>query len=231
MVSQLGIFDSTLEKQTWKTVLQGEREQPYFVKLKDFVDGERAAGKTIYPKAGDVFNALQYTPFDEVRVVLLGQDPYHGPHQAHGLCFSVQPGVAAPPSLINIFKELCEDLGLPRPQHGCLVKWAKQGVLLLNSILSVEAGKPGSHANLGWERFTDRVIRELNDRKEGLVFLLWGAYAQKKGEFINRRRHTVLEAPHPSPFSADRGFFGCRHFSKTNETLRKLGLKEIDWTL
>lgn len=231
MGEQLGIFEKPKVPLTWKEVLSGEREEPYFQKLMAFVDSERAAGKIIYPKKTDVFNALASTSFEEVRVVILGQDPYHGPGQAHGLCFSVQPGVTPPPSLINIFKELSNDLGLPMPSHGCLLKWAKQGVLLLNAVLTVEQGKAGSHANMGWERFTDRVVSELNRHRRGLVFVLWGAYAQKKGEMIDRSRHNVLMAPHPSPFSADRGFFGCKHFSQTNAILKKQGLPEVDWSL
>jgi len=231
MVRQLGIFEKPQQTLTWKEVLNGEKEEPYFKELIAFVEHERAAGKIIYPRQADVFNALSYTPFAEVKVVIVGQDPYHGPGQAHGLCFSVKPGVPFPPSLMNIFKELCADLKIPLPKHGCLEKWARQGVLLLNAVLTVQEGQPGSHANRGWERFTDRVIKELNERKEGLVFLLWGAYAQKKCSFIDCRRHTVLEAPHPSPLSAERGFFGCRHFSRTNQALRAQGLKEIDWAL
>lgn len=216
---------------TWKEALSGEKEQPYFKDLLAFVEQERAAGKIIYPKAQDVFNALSSTPFEQVKVVIIGQDPYHGPGQAHGLCFSVKPGVPPPPSLINIFREINDDLGIPVPRHGCLQKWAAQGVLLLNAVLTVEEGKPGSHANKGWERFTDRVIRELNERKDGLVFLLWGAYAQKKCSIIDRKHHTVLEAPHPSPLSANRGFFGCRHFSRANHALQLRGLSPIDWSL
>jgi uracil-DNA glycosylase len=231
MNTQIDLFQTSQPALTWKDVLKGEKEQPYFLELIKFVAAERAAGKKIYPPAADVFNSMQYTSFADVKVVLLGQDPYHGPGQAHGLCFSVRPGVPPPPSLVNMFKELQSDLQIPIPSHGNLEKWARQGVLLLNAVLTVEEGKPGSHANRGWERFTDRVIRELNDHKEGLVFLLWGAYAQKKGEIINSSRHTVLKAPHPSPFSADRGFFGCRHFSKTNAALKPRGLTEVDWSL
>jgi uracil-DNA glycosylase len=230
-VPQLGLFEPPPKNLTWKDALHDEREKDYFKKLVAFIDGERAAGKTIYPQSSDVFNSMHYTQLEEVRVVIIGQDPYHGPNQAHGLCFSVKPGIEPPPSLKNIFKELESDLAIPHPTHGNLEKWAKQGVLLLNAVLTVEAGKPGSHANLGWESFTDRVIKELNDRKEGLIFLLWGAYAQKKGQFINTVRQHVFQAPHPSPFSAHNGFFGCRHFSKTNAILRKRGLKEIDWSL
>lgn len=224
-------FEAALPEITWKEALQGEREKPYFKDLLAFLDKQRAEGKTVYPKPGDIFNALQYSPFSNVRVVIIGQDPYHGPNQAHGLCFSVKPGVPPPPSLVNIFQELHDDLGIPIPSHGCLEKWARSGVMLLNAVLTVEAGKPQSHSNIGWEKFTDRVIQELNDRKRGLVFLLWGASAQKKGATIDRSRHHVLEAVHPSPLSAHRGFLGCKHFSKANELLRKEGLPPIDWSL
>ncbi len=212
-------------------MLRGEKEQPYFQELLKFLDTERHRGKTIYPAKGNIFQALSSTPFEKVLVVILGQDPYHGPLQAHGLCFSVQPEVPPPPSLVNIFKELHSDLGISRPSHGCLEKWASQGVLLLNAVLTVEAGKPGSHANRGWEQFTDRIVHELNLRKEQLVFLLWGAYAQRKGAFIDRSRHLVLTAPHPSPFSADKGFFGCKHFSQANTYLLEHGKGSIDWEL
>jgi len=216
---------------TWESVLKGEKAQPYFQAALNFVKDERAKGKIIYPPAADVFNAFKFTPFEQVKVVIIGQDPYHGPHQAHGLSFSVLPGIPKPPSLQNIFKELNGDLAIPIPNHGCLEKWAKQGVLLLNASLTVEAGKPQSHANIGWEKFTDKVIKILNDEKEGLIFLLWGSPAQRKGAIINPARHHILKAPHPSPLSANRGFFGCNHFSKTNSLLRKMGKKEIDWSL
>jgi uracil-DNA glycosylase len=215
----------------WQEVLAGEREQPYFTDLLTFVETERSSGKTIYPKDSEFFNALTFTPFEQVKVVILGQDPYHGPQQAHGLCFSVKPPTPPPPSLVNIFRELQSDLGIKRAKHGCLETWARQGVLLLNAVLTVEESKAGSHANRGWERFTDRVIRELNDRREHIVFLLWGAYAQKKASFVDRTKHLVLEAPHPSPLSAHRGFLGCRHFSKTNEYLQRHGISGISWEL
>jgi uracil-DNA glycosylase len=215
----------------WRDVLAGEREQPYFDQLLEFVEGERLAGKRIYPPNGDVFHALSVTPFADVKVVVLGQDPYHGPGQAHGLAFSVKPPVPPPPSLVNIFKEIQNDLGIAPPNHGYLESWAKQGVLLLNAVLTVEEGKPASHAGKGWERFTDRVIRELDSRKEHLVFLLWGSYAQKKGAFLDRSKHLVLEAVHPSPLSAHRGFLGCKHFSKTNTYLKMHGIAPIDWRL
>lgn len=239
MSSQLDIFSTPSEPiaapplapLTWKTLLEKEKEEPYFKEILTFVEKERAAGKTIYPKNSDIFNSLAFTPFENVKVVILGQDPYHGPGQAHGLCFSVREGVPPPPSLINIFKEISQDLGVPLSKSGCLEKWAKQGVLLLNAVLTVEAGLPQSHANKGWERFTDKIVEILNDKCLGLVFLLWGSPAQKKGALIDRTKHTVLSAPHPSPLSANRGFFGCKHFSRTNEVLRELGLAEIDWSL
>lgn len=229
--AQQTLFQSESQALTWKEVLAGERDESYFRELLTFIESARAAGKRIYPPNHETFNALQHTPFNQVKVVIIGQDPYHGAGQAHGLCFSVKPGVPIPPSLHNIFNELRDDLGITVPQHGCLEKWAAQGVLLLNAVLSVEEGIPGSHANKGWERFTDRIIRELNERKDDLVFLLWGAYAQKKCTMIDRARQHVLEAPHPSPLSASRGFFGCKHFSRANELLRKSGQPEIDWSL
>ncbi len=229
--AQFDIFAPPPGELSWKALLRDEREKEYFRKILAFVEEERSRGKTIYPKNSDIFNSLAFTPFEELKVVILGQDPYHGPGQAHGLCFSVRPGIPFPPSLENIFKELGTDLGVRKPEHGCLEKWARQGVLLLNAVLSVEQGRPNSHANMGWERFTDRVIQEINDRKDGVVFLLWGAYAQKKGAIIDSKRHFVLHAPHPSPLSASRGFFGCRHFSRTNGILRNQGKKEIEWEL
>ncbi|MGL6291070.1 MAG: uracil-DNA glycosylase [Silanimonas sp.] len=199
--------------------------------LAAFLRAEKAAGKRIHPPGRQMFAALDAVPFDDVRVVILGQDPYHGPGQAHGLSFSVPPGVAIPPSLLNIFKEIERDLGLPMPRHGCLQHWAAQGVLLLNAVLSVEEGRAGSHAGKGWEGFTDEVIGALSREREGLVFLLWGSYAQKKGELIDRNRHCVLKAPHPSPLSAHRGFLGCGHFGKANRWLQGRGLPPIDWSL
>lgn len=215
---------------TWKTTLASEKQQPYFQSILSFLEQQRAANKTIYPPQCDIFNALKYTSLDNVKVVIIGQDPYHGPNQAHGLCFSVQPGIKPPPSLKNIFLELHNDLGLKIPQQGCLTKWAQQGVLLLNAVLTVESGKPQSHANIGWEQFTNQIIRVLNHEKQGLVFLLWGAYAQKKGELIDVTRHHILKAAHPSPYSAS-GFLGCKHFSKTNALLKQMGLSPIDWSL
>ncbi len=220
---------------TWKEVLSEERAKPYCKDLLAFVEAERAAGKTIYPSNSEIFNALASTSFERVEVVILGQDPYHGPNQAHGLSFSVKRPVPPPPSLVNIFAELYRDLDMwsdrpnKRPDHGCLESWAAQGVLLLNAVLTVEAGKPGSHANKGWERFTDSVIQQLNSKRSGLVFLLWGSYAQKKAAFVDRTKHLVLEAPHPSPLSAYRGFIGCGHFSKANEYLQAQGKRPIDW--
>ncbi|MFE8115261.1 uracil-DNA glycosylase [Brenneria goodwinii] len=216
---------------TWHDVLAQEKQQPYFINTLEFVAKERAAGKTIYPPQKDVFNAFRFTELHQVKVVILGQDPYHGPNQAHGLSFSVRPGIPAPPSLVNIYKELANDIpDFEIPQHGFLQSWAEQGVLLLNTVLTVEAGKAHSHANLGWETFTDRVISALNESREGLVFLLWGSHAQKKGSIIDRQRHHILRAPHPSPLSAHRGFLGCRHFSQANQLLEKQGIAPIDWT-
>ncbi|MFP1826542.1 uracil-DNA glycosylase [Lonsdalea quercina] len=215
---------------TWHDVLSQEKQQPYFIDTLKFVHQEREAGKVIYPPQQDVFNAFRYTEFHDVKVVILGQDPYHGPNQAHGLSFSVRPGVPAPPSLANIYKELASDIpGFEIPRHGFLQSWAKQGVLLLNTVLTVEAGKAHSHANLGWETFTDKVISALNSHREGIVFLLWGSHAQKKGNIIDQQRHHVLKAPHPSPLSAHRGFMGCRHFSQANHLLEQQGLTPIDW--
>lgn len=216
---------------TWHDVIGQEKEQPYFVDTLQFVAAERAAGKTIYPPQKDVFNAFRSAELADVKVVILGQDPYHGPNQAHGLSFSVRPGIPAPPSLVNIYKELMTDIpGFERPNHGYLQSWADQGVLLLNTVLTVEGGQAHSHAKLGWETFTDRVIAALNENREGIVFLLWGSHAQKKGNIIDTQRHHVLKAPHPSPLSAHRGFLGCKHFSQTNALLEKQGLAPIDWT-
>lgn len=199
--------------------------------LRSFLRSEKDQKKVIYPKSENIFNAFNLTPFDKVEVVILGQDPYHGPDQAHGLCFSVPKKIPIPPSLINIYKEIKADLGFPIPSHGNLEHWATQGVLLLNSVLTVEKGLAASHQGRGWEQFTDHVISILNQQKNGLVFLLWGAYAQRKGQYIDMQRHLVLKAPHPSPLSAHQGFLGCRHFSKANEYLEKLHKKPIDWKL
>lgn len=199
--------------------------------LAAFLRQRKAAGATVYPPGGEIFAAFDATPFDAVKVVILGQDPYHGPGQAHGLCFSVRPGVPVPPSLDNIYKELARDTGFVRPDHGCLLPWARRGVLLLNSVLTVEAGQAGSHQGKGWEGFTDHVVDVLNREREHLVFLLWGSYAQKKGAVIDPRRHRVLKAPHPSPLSAHRGFLGCGHFSAANQYLVRTGQAPVDWSL
>lgn len=220
---------------SWLARLEDEFAQPYMVALRQFLFERKRAGATIYPPGPKIFNALDSTPFDAVKVVILGQDPYHGPGQAHGLCFSVRDGVPLPPSLINICKEINDDVGGMDegglPASGNLRPWAEQGVLLLNAVLTVERGRAGAHQGRGWERFTDRVVDELNRGREGLAFMLWGSYAQKKGAAIDRERHLVLKAPHPSPLSAHRGFFGCRHFSKANGWLQKRGQEPIDWSL
>jgi len=216
---------------SWKAVLGDEFAQPYMRNLKDFLRAEKAAGKQIFPKGAEYFRALDLTPLDEVRVVILGQDPYHGAGQAHGLCFSVKPGVRIPPSLVNIYKELQSDLGIAPARHGFLEHWAQQGVLLLNSVLTVEEARAASHQGQGWERFTDAVIRAVNEDCEHVVFMLWGSYAQKKAAFVDGARHLVLKAPHPSPLSAHNGFFGCRHFSQANDYLLSKGRNAIDWQL
>lgn len=213
---------------SWKTLLEQEFDKPYFHDLIAFVRSEYAT-QTVYPPGKEIFSAFDACPFEDVKVVIIGQDPYHGRGQANGLCFSVRDGVRIPPSLVNIFKEIQQDLGKPIPASGDLQRWARQGVLLLNATLTVRESSPASHQGKGWETFTDSVIRLVSERKSGVVFLLWGAYAQKKGEIIDRSRHLVLMSAHPSPFSADRGFFGNKHFSKTNDYLRSKGLKEIDW--
>jgi len=215
----------------WLQPLQDEFTQPYMAELKRFLLSEKQQGKSIFPKGSNWFRALDLTPPEEVRVVILGQDPYHGPGQAHGLCFSVPNGVRPPPSLVNIYKELESDLGIKPALHGFLEHWAKQGVLLLNSVLTVEMGQAASHRDRGWERFTDRIIAEVNAREQPIVFMLWGSYAQKKAAFVDTERHFVLKAPHPSPLSAHSGFLGCRHFSKANAFLKERGLQPIDWAL
>ena len=216
--------------QTWHEAIGVEKEKAYFQTILEKVRHERQAGITVYPPERDVFNAFRMTEFGNVKVVILGQDPYHGAGQAHGLAFSVQPEIAVPPSLVNIYKELATDIeGFQIPQHGYLQHWAEQGVLLLNTVLTVRAGAAHSHATFGWEVFTDEVIRQLDKEREHLVFMLWGSHAQKKGAFIDRNRHLVLTAPHPSPLSAYRGFFGCKHFSQANAYLQANGLKPIDW--
>lgn len=215
----------------WLAQLQSEFTQPYMQRLKAFLREQKLGGKVIFPAGSDYFSAFDHTPIDRVKVVILGQDPYHGPGQAHGLCFSVPAGVRQPPSLLNIFKEIESDLGIAPPAHGCLHHWADQGVLLLNSVLTVESGQAASHQGKGWEEFTDKVIHVLNEQREGLVFMLWGAYAQRKGGFIDGSKHLVLKAPHPSPLSAHRGFLGCRHFSQANAYLESRGEIPIDWSL
>lgn len=219
----------------WLAALQNEFDAPYMASLKAFLVAEKAAGKRIFPRGDEWFRALDLTPPAKVRVVILGQDPYHGPGQAHGLCFSVRPGVAPPPSLVNIFKELESDLGIARPRHGFLESWAQQGVLLLNSVLTVEMSKAASHQGRGWEKFTDAVIRHIAAKPESVVFLLWGSYAQKKAAFVDSiergGRHLVLKSAHPSPLSAHGGFFGCKHFSQANAFLEARGLVPIEWSL
>ncbi|MFC3203122.1 uracil-DNA glycosylase [Alteromonas oceani] len=215
---------------TWQDALGPQKEAEYFTRLMARVESEREAGKVIYPPQQDVFNALKYTPLESVKVVILGQDPYHGPDQAHGLCFSVLPGVKTPPSLVNIYKELAADIdGFVIPKHGTLTSWAEQGVLLLNTVLTVEQGKAHSHAKWGWETFTDAVIDAVNRHQQGVVFLLWGSHAQKKGMHIDTSKHHVLSAPHPSPLSAHRGFLGCKHFSQTNQLLSSQNKSPINW--
>ncbi len=215
---------------SWDALLADEFEKDYYKALRQFLIAEYKAGP-VYPPAGDIFNALRATPYEKVRVVILGQDPYHGPGQAHGLCFSVRKGVKAPPSIVNIFRELNADLGCPIPSHGYLMHWAEQGVLLLHTCLTVREGKPNSHRGKGWETFTDRVIALLNDREEPIVFLLWGANAQAKIPMITNPSHLILKAPHPSPLSAHAGFFGCRHFSRANSFLAAHGEGTIDWAI
>lgn len=217
-------------KNDWGPLLEDQFRQDYYHRLREFLKKEYATN-IVYPDMYDIFNALHYTPFEKVKVVILGQDPYHGPNQAHGLSFSVKPGVPQPPSLKNIFKELQNDLGNPIPTHGYLVNWAKQGVLLLNTVLTVRAGQAHSHKGMGWEIFTDHVIQTLNQKNTPVIYLLWGAAAQKKQALIDTSKHYILKSPHPSPLSAHRGFFGSKPFSKSNKILRELGLEEIEWDL
>ena len=217
-------------KNDWADRLQAEFEQPYYKQIRSFL-AEQYQTRTIYPNMHHIFNALHYTPYADTRVVILGQDPYHGPNQAHGLSFSVQPGVRIPPSLQNIYKELESDLGCTPPTHGYLTAWAKQGVLLLNTVLTVEAGNANSHQGIGWDKFTDKIIAELNEREQPIVFVLWGKHAQDKAAFIDKSRHHVIASPHPSPFAAHRGFFGSKPFSRANAFLRSIGSPEIDWQL
>lgn len=217
---------------TWEEVLAHEAKQPYFQHIQSYVAAQRAAGKVIYPPQADVFNAFKLTELDQVKVVILGQDPYHGPNQAHGLCFSVLPGIKTPPSLVNIYKELATDIaGFIIPSHGYLQSWAEQGVLLLNTVLTVQQGLAHSHAKIGWETFTDKVIEQVNVQTTGTVFLLWGSHAQRKGATIDKNRHHVLHAPHPSPLSAHRGFLGCKHFSQTNRLLLEQQKQVINWQI
>lgn len=215
--------------ETWYEVLKEEFQQPYFLDLKKKLLEEKKR-YTIFPPSDEIFQAYNLTPFDKVKVVIIGQDPYHGPGQAHGLCFSVKKGVKPPPSLVNIFKELHDDLGMPEPNHGDLTDWAKQGVFLLNAILTVRSHQPASHHGIGWERFTDETIKALSAKKNHLVFLLWGNFAKQKANLIDKNKHLILTAAHPSPFSA-KGFFGCKHFSKTNQYLRQHNIEPIDWNL
>lgn len=218
-------------EESWKTVLQEEFTKLYMKTLGDFLRSEKAAGKIIYPKGALIFNALNSTPLNKVKVVILGQDPYHGPNQAHGLSFSVQPGVTPPPSLINIYKELKRDLNIDPPSHGCLQSWAEQGVLLLNTSLTVEANKAASHSKQGWQQFTDKIIEIVNNYCEHVVFILWGSHAQSKRNLIDPKKHLILCSAHPSPLSAHRGFFGCGHFSKANYFLEKHAITPINWQL
>ena len=217
-------------EESWKIVLSDEFNKDYFVKLKQFLLEEKKQ-HTIYPRGADIFNAFNFTPFEKIKVVILGQDPYHGNGQAHGLSFSVPDGVKKPPSLKNIFKELAEDLQIPIAETGNLSSWAKQGVLLLNATLTVRAKQAGSHQKKGWEEFTDTVIQKISTEKEGVIFLLWGRFAQNKAKLIDKQKHHILTSPHPSPFSAYSGFFGCKHFSKTNAILKEKGLSKIDWVI
>jgi uracil-DNA glycosylase len=217
---------------TWKLALRDEFTKPYFIEITNFLKTEKAAGKTIYPAGSLIFNAFNETPFDKIKVVILGQDPYHGAGQAHGLSFSVNEGIKPPPSLANIYKELKTDIGLDMPaDYGDLTKWAQQGVLLLNAALTVRAGEPFSHSKFGWAQFTNAVIETISDKKENIVFLLWGKFAQEKASLIDEGKHFILQAPHPSPFSVHKGFFGCKHFSKTNEILMRCGIAPIDWQI
>ena len=218
--------------ETWRQALGAEKSQPYFQNILARVQAERDAGLTIFPPAADVFNAFKLTEFADVRVVILGQDPYHNVGQAHGLAFSVREGIQIPPSLVNIYKELADDIaGFHTPKHGCLNHWAQQGVLLLNTVLTVRAHQAHSHAQFGWETFTDRVISQINAHRQNVVFMLWGSHAQKKGAMIDRTKHLVLTAPHPSPLSAYRGFFGCKHFSQANDYLKQFNYQPIDWQI
>lgn len=223
------LIDPKIEN-SWKEQLKAEFDAPYFSELKRFLKEEKK-NFVVYPKGSKIFSAFNSAPFEKVKVVIIGQDPYHGEGQANGLCFSVSPGIKAPPSLVNIFKEINADLGYEIPANGDLSKWAEQGVLLLNATLTVRKSEPGSHQKKGWENFTDAVIKKISDKKSGVIFLLWGRFAQEKEILIDHKKHFVLKAAHPSPFSAYNGFFGCHHFSKTNDLLKKEGKKEIDWKI
>ena len=215
----------------WRQVIGSEFDKDYMQSLREFLIQRKQQGAVIYPPANQWFAALNTTPFEKVRVVILGQDPYHGVDQAHGLCFSVTPGIKVPPSLANIYKEIKSDLGIDQPNHGCLISWAQQGVLLLNATLTVEDGSAGAHQGKGWEQFTDQIIKAVNQQREGVVFMLWGSYAQKKSTMIDSSRHLILKSVHPSPLSAYRGFFGCGHFSAANNYLQQSGVEPIDWQL
>ncbi len=215
----------------WKDLLDEEKTKKYFQKIMVFLEAKHQSGKTIYPPKADIFNAFKYTPYDKVEVVIIGQDPYHGPNQAHGLSFSVKPGINPPPSLKNIYKELHADVGFMIPNHGSLIPWAERGVLLLNSVLTVEANQPQSHCQIGWQEFTDTIITKLNLHPNPIVYLLWGSHARQKEALIDTQKHKILKAPHPSPFSANRGFLGCKHFSKANALLESLGRTPLDWQL
>ncbi len=230
MFNQVSGMDVKIEG-SWKKVLKAEFNKPYFQQIPLHIKTEKSQGKIIYPPGSLIFNAFNTTPFDKVKVVILGQDPYHGPGQAHGLCFSVQNGVAPPPSLVNIFKELQDDIGVEIPNHGNLTHWAQQGVFLLNASLTVRAGEPMSHSKIGWAEFTDTVIKKISELKKNVVFILWGKFAQEKRVLIDESKHCILRSVHPSPLSAYGGFFGCKHFSKTNEYLTSKGIDPIDWSL
>jgi uracil-DNA glycosylase len=218
-------------EESWKEILKQEFDKPYFQQIPLHLKTEKSQGKTIYPTGNLIFNAFNTTPIDKIKVVIIGQDPYHGPNQAHGLCFSVQTGVPPPPSLINIFKELQDDIGMQIPRHGNLTKWAEQGVFLLNASLTVRAGEPMSHSKIGWATFTDSVIKKISDHNKHVVFLLWGKFAQDKKILIDETKHLILKSAHPSPLSAYAGFFGCKHFSKANAYLISKGIDPVDWSL
>lgn len=217
-------------EKTWSSIIESESRKEYFVNLRKFILDEYCNGKTIYPNGKDIFNAFKYFPYEQTKVIIIGQDPYHGENEAHGLCFSVRKGVKVPPSLENIFKELKSDINFSHPKHGCLEKWATQGVLMLNSILTVEKDKAGSHQGIGWEILTDEIIKQV-DKLNDVAFILWGKFAQSKKSLLSNKNNAILEASHPSPFSAYNGFFGCKHFSRTNSFLKGCGKTQIDWTL